>query len=427
LSKVEIVLLILASVSLVALLYLVYKLKSFSHGDGGNNAGASTLLDYQEKLSRNMTDSVLSAIKHYNESVLEQLSIISSSTKENIKDIVERQDKLLKENIAVFEKTSDILAHGLEKMQKDNSEKLEKMRETVDEKLNSSLQKRFNESFKLITDRLQEVYTGLGEMKSLAVGVGDLKKVLTNVKTRGVWGEVQLGNLLSQILAPNQFDANVQVKENSQERVDYVIRIPAKDGNEVLLPIDAKFPIEDYQRLVDAYEKGDKAEIDVQTKNLIRRVKEEAKKIKEKYILPPNTTDFAFMYFPIEGLYAEITKQPGLMEQLQRDYKVSVNGPNTLSAMLNSLQLGFRTITIEKRSTEIWALLGTFKYEFSNFVDLLAKTQKKLDEASRTIDDATRKSRTIQTKLRHVSTDTEAIEQQTEVLEIDKDVENPED
>ncbi len=424
-SEIEIILLIIGIANFLAVLLVLFRIEKKAKTNSVDFANNSNL-DYQEKLSRNMTNVVLTSIKTYNENVLGQLSTISNMNKDNIKDIVERQDKLLKENTAELEKSNQILRQGLEKIQKENQEKLDKMRETVDEKLSSSLNKRFSESFKIIDESLQEVYKSMGEMRNLAVGVGDLKRVLTNVKTRGVWGEVQLGNLLSQMLAPNQFDSNVQIKEHSQERVDYVIKIPSKDGEEVVLPIDAKFPIEDYQRLVEAYENGDKAEIDAQTKNLVRRVKDEAKKINEKYILPPTTTDFAIMYFPIEGLYAEVSKQTGLIEQLQRQYKININGPNTLSAMLNSLQLGFRTMTIEKRSTEIWNLLGTFKYEFSRFVELLSKTQKKIDEASRTIEDATKKSRTIQSKLKIVSTDEIVVDDQPETLQF-KDEETEED
>lgn len=367
--------------------------------DSSDNSHA---FEYQEKLTKNMTDTLLNTIKHYNESVTNSLLQISSMSKDNIKDIIENQDKLLKSNSEQLEKATLTLATGLEKMQKDNEHKLEQMRLTVDEKLNVSLQTRLNESFKIINERLQSVYEGLGEMKSLATGVGDLKKVLTNVKTRGTWGEVQLNSLLEQMLAPNQYMANVEIKKNSGERADFVVVIPSKNDTTTYLPIDAKFPIEDYQRLIDALETGVKAEIELQSKNLERRIKEEAKKIKEKYIDVPNTTDFAIMYLPIEGLYAEVLRNNSLSENLQRTHKIIICGPTTLSAMLNSLQLGFRTITIEKRSTEIWSLLGTFKQEFGRFVELLSKTQKKLDEASKTIEDATKKSRTIEKKLKGV-------------------------
>ena len=297
------------------------------------------------------------------------------------------------------------LTEGLLRIQQENEKKLEQMRQTVDEKLNVSLENRLSQSFNIINERLQSVYEGIGVMKQLASGVGDLKKVLTNVKTRGTWGEVQLGSLLEQILTTEQYYSQVNINPKNSERVDFVVRMPGKDDSgEVYLPIDAKFPLEDYQRLIEASDNGTKEEVDLQVKNIERRVKEEAKRINEKYIFVPKTTDFAVMYLPIEGLYAEVLRIPGLTETLQQQYKVVVCGPTTLSALLNSLQLGFKSLTIEKRSSEVWNLLGVFKREFSKFVDLLAKTQKKLDEASSTIEFATKKSRTIERKLKNVST-----------------------
>ena len=291
------------------------------------------------------------------------------------------------------------------------------MRQTVDEKLNVSLERRLTDSFNVINQRLQSVYEGLGEMKSLANGVGDLKKVLMNVKTRGIWGEVQLGNLLEQMMSPGQYASQVAIKPGISERVDYVIKLPGKDCDEVYLPIDAKFPIEDYQRLCDASEQGDQQQIEACLKALEKRVKEEAKSIHDKYIDVPHTTDFAVMYLSIEGLYAEVLRRPGLAECLQRDYKINVCGPTTLASLLNSLQMGFKTLTIEKRSSEVWNLLGAIKQEFGKFVDLLAKTQKKLSEASNTIEFATKKSRTIEKKLKNI-----AIENTQEVLEISSEI-----
>lgn len=232
-----------------------------------------------------------------------------------------------------------------------------------------------------------------------------MKKVLTNVKTRGVWGEVQLGHILEQMLSPNQFQANAITKPNTQERVDYAVNLPGKDDKNILLPIDAKFPLEDYQRLVDATEQGNLDLIEVCQKGIERRIKEEAKKIRDKYICLPNTTDFAILYLAIEGLYAEVLRKPGLAEQIQREYKIVICGPTTLSALLSSLQLGFKTLSIEKRSSEIWSLLGSFRQEFTKFVELLSKTQKKLDEASNTIEFATKKSKTIERKLSKVAVD----------------------
>ncbi len=308
------------------------------------------------------------------------------------------------------------LTEGLLRIQQENEKKLEQMRQTVDEKLNVSLENRLSQSFNIINERLQSVYEGIGVMKQLASGVGDLKKVLTNVKTRGTWGEIQLGTLLEQILTSEQYYAQVNINPKNSERVDFVVRMPGKDDSgEVYLPIDAKFPLEDYQRLVEASENGTKEDVDIAVKNIERRVKEEAKRINEKYIFVPKTTDFAVMYLPIEGLYAEVLRIAGLTETLQQQYKVVVCGPTTLSALLNSLQLGFKSLTIEKRSSEVWNLLGVFKREFSKFVDLLAKTQKKLDEASNTIEFATKKSRTIERKLKDVA----SIDESVAPLELD--------
>ncbi|MCJ7615858.1 MAG: DNA recombination protein RmuC [Desulfobacterales bacterium] len=293
----------------------------------------------------------------------------------------------------------------LKAIQDDNTAKLEKMRETVDEKLQSTLEKRLGESFKQVSERLEQVYKGLGEMRTLATGVGDLKKVLTNVKSKGVWGEIQLGNILEQILTPEQYDTNVITKKDSNERVEFAIRLPGHglDKEKVVwLPIDSKFPQEDYQQLVEAQEAADKELADRCMNNLEARIKREAREIKEKYIDPPNTTDFGIMFLPVEGLYAEVLRRPGLSDTLQRDHRIIITGPTTLSALLNSLHMGFRTLAIEKRSSEVWEVLGIIKTEFGKFGDVLAKTKKKLQEASNTIDDAERKTRTIERKLKKV-------------------------
>lgn len=298
-----------------------------------------------------------------------------------------------------LERVRDGVEKRLEFIQKDNNEKLEQMRATVDEKLHATLEKRLGESFKLVDEQLSKVHKDLGEMRNLAVGVGDLKKVLTNVKTRGTWGEVQLGSLLEQVLTPDQYEKNVVTKKNSKDPVEFAIVFPGKEGDSVRLPIDAKFPIEDYQRLQEAQENGDKAAVDEAFKALEQRIKFEAKKIQEKYVDPPYTTDFAIMFLPIEGLYAEVISRPGLSDALQRDYRISVAGPNTIFAFLNSLQMGFRTLAVEKRASEVWQLLGAVKTEFGKFGDILEKTQKKLQEASNTIEDASKKSRNIERKL----------------------------
>jgi len=301
-------------------------------------------------------------------------------------------------------------------MQEDNAKKLEQMRATVDEKLQGTLEKRLGESFKLVSDRLEQVHKGLGEMQTLATGVGDLKKVLTNVKSRGTWGEVQLGALLEQVLTPEQYEKNVTTKPGSGEVVEYAIRLPGRteDKTEIVwLPIDAKFPTEDYQRLVEAQERSDLGAMEIASKQLEERIKGCAKDISTKYLNPPATTDFGILFIPTEGLYAEVLRRPGLTESLQRVHRVTVAGPTTLGAMLNSLQMGFRTLAVEKRSSEVWTLLGAVKTEFSRYGEILDKVQKKLHEASNSIDTARSKTTTIERKLRRVEalpdTDTESL------------------
>lgn len=303
-----------------------------------------------------------------------------------------------------LDKMRDTVEEKLTLLQKDNNQKLEQMRATVDEKLHDTLEKRLGESFKQVSERLELVHKGLGEMRSLAAGVGDLKKVLTNVKTRGVWGEISLAALLEQIFTREQYDQNVATKKGSSERVEFAIRLPGRDPEKkiVWLPIDAKFPQEDYQRLVEAQELASSALAEQASKQLEARIKAEAKNIREKYLDPPHTTDFGIMFLPTEGLFAEVIRRPGLCDTLLREHRVIVTGPTTLSALLNSLQVGFQTLAIEKRSSEVWALLGAVKSEFGKFSDILEKTHKKLQEASNTIDNAARKSRTIERKLKTV-------------------------
>lgn len=325
-------------------------------------------------------------LKNFSDSLLQRLDAMSKSNDDRLKEVRETVGK------------------QLENIQKDSSEKLEKMRETVDEKLHATLEKRLGESFKLVSERLDLVHKGLGEMQTLATGVGDLKKVLQNVKTRGTWGEVQLGNLLDEMMTAEQYEKNVATKKDSADRVEFAIKIPAKDEKikHIWLPIDAKFPLEDFQSLIDAEEKNDPILIDKLSKALENRIKSEAKDIRDKYLDPPYTTDFGILFLPIESLYAEVLRRPGLSDTLQREYKVIITGPTTIAAILNSLQMGFRTLAIEKRSSEVWAVLGAIKKEFTTFGDLLDKTHKKLQEASNTIDDASKKSRTIERKLSKV-------------------------
>ena len=292
-------------------------------------------------------------------------------------------------------------------MQADNASKLEDIRRTVDEKLHATLEQRLGESFKLVSDRLEQVHRGLGEMQTLATGVGDLKRVLSNVKIRGTWGEVQLAALLEQLLTPEQYVKNVVTRSAGSDRVEFAIRLPGRDlGDDdqrpVWLPIDAKFPLEDYQRLLDAQERGDPAALDAAVRGLELRLREEARKIHDKYVEPPYTTDFAILYLPTEGLYAEALRRPGLVDVLQRDWRICIAGPTTLSALLNSLQMGFRTLAIERRSSEVWAVLGAIKTEFGKFGEILETTRRKLEQASRSIESAGVRTRQIERKLKSV-------------------------
>lgn len=361
-----------------------------------------------EKMQRAMRDEskenraeLAQSIQRFSHDVNEQLSNLSETQNKNFQVFAERLTKVSDRNDEKMEAVRKTIEQRLEGIQKDNTAQLEKMRMTVDEKLHETLEKRLSESFKQVSERLEIVHKGLGEMQTLATGVGDLKKVLQNVKTRGTWGEVQLENLLADILTPEQYAENVATKKGSADRVEFAIKIPAKDkeGSILFLPIDAKFPLSDYERLVDASEIGDKEEVDRLSKALEIRIKGEAKDIRDKYIDPPYTTDFGIMFLPIEGLYAEVLRRPGLVDTLQKEYRVIVTGPITFAAIVNSLQMGFRTLAIEKRSSEVWEVLGAVKKEFTLFGDILDKTHKKLQEASNTIDKASAKSRNIERKL----------------------------
>ena len=307
---------------------------------------------------------------------------------------------------AQFETLRQAVERRLERIQQDNAAKLEQMRQTVDEKLHATLEQRLSESFKQVSERLELVHKGLGEMHTLAIGVGDLKKVLVNVKTRGVLGEVQLAALLEQVLAREQYDTNVATRPGSRERVEFAVKFPGRPSpsRPVWLPIDAKFPLEDYQRLQDAQEAGDPVLMEAASRALEARVRLEARSIADKYLEPPSTTEFALLYLPFEGLYAEVLRRPGLFEQLQRELRVTVCGPTTLSALLNSLQMGFRTLAIEKRSSEVWKVLGAVKAEFAKFGETLARTKAQLQSVANSIDDAEVRTRQMARKLKGVET-----------------------
>lgn len=347
-------------------------------------------------------DELGSSFKVFSDSIFKTMTDISQLQKNQLDIFSSRLHILTGTNEQKMDKMRDTIETKLSALQDDNSRKLEKMRLTVDEKLHETLEKRLGESFKLVSDRLEQVHKGLGEMQSLATGVGDLKKVLSNVKARGILGEIQLGNILEQVLTPDQYATNISTKANSGDRVEYAVKMPGTNDTIVWLPLDSKFPLEDYHRLLNAYEKADTSLIDEASKQLEATVKQCAKTIRDKYIEPPGTTDFGIMFLPIEGLYAEVLRRTGLFEMLMREYRIAVTGPTTLAAFLNSLQMGFRTLTIEKRSSEVWSLLGVVKTEFGKFGDILERTQKKLREASNTIETAAKKTRTIERKLRDV-------------------------
>lgn len=337
-------------------------------------------------------------------SLLSQLMEISNLQQNQLDNYAKQIMLLTQSNESRLDKMRETVEVSISRLQEDNSKKLDQMRATVDEKLHATLEQRLGESFKLVSERLEMVHKGLGEMQSLASGVGDLKKVLSNVKTRGTWGEIQLGNILEQVLSPEQYDKNVAIKKSSSERVEFAVKLPGRNDDDgcVWLPIDAKFPQEDYQRLLEALEQANPQAAEEAGKALEMRIKSCAKDIRDKYIDPPNSTDFAILFLPIESLYAEVLRRPGLCEALQLQFRVVVAGPSTLIALLNSLQMGFRTLAIEKRSSEVWVLLGAVKTEFAKFTDILDKTQKKLQEAGNTIESAARKSRNIQRKLKNV-------------------------
>lgn len=354
-----------------------------------------------DKLSKNMEE------KMYQNAQTQEKSAhnLRIETKTSLHNFSEVLNKSIKDFNQVQKEKFDQMNVKQQELVKTTEVRLEKMRETVDEKLQTTLEKRLGESFKLVSERLEAVQKGLGEMQNLAHGVGDLKKVLSNVKTRGVLGEIQLGNILEQIMSPEQYDKDVRTKRGSNDHVEFAIKLPGKDhqGKEVYLPIDAKFPQEDYIRLQEAYDSADLAAIEQAKKSLVRSIKNFAKSIRDKYIDPPYTTDFGILFLPIEGLFAELVRQPELVAILQRDYKIIITGPTTLAAMLNSLQMGFKTLAIQKRSSEVWDILGAVKTEFSKFGGVLEKAQKKITEANKELDTLVgTRTRMMMSKLRKV-------------------------
>lgn len=354
--------------------------------------------------ARNNREESAQSLAVFQNVVLARMTEIAQLQKDQLELFARQLGTITQNNDTRLEAVRQTVEDKLKTLQEDNRRQLEQMRATVDEKLHKTLEQRLGESFKQVSERLEMVHKGLGEMQTLAAGVGDLKKVLSNVKTRGIWGEVQLAAILEEILTPEQYEVNVATRPGSNERVEFAVKLPGRQEGEAIvwLPIDAKFPQEDYLRLVAASEEGNPILAEEAARQLENRIKLEAKRIHDKYLSPPHTTDFGIMFLPTESLYAEVVKRPNLLETLQREARVIVTGPSTMAALLNSLAIGFHTLAIEKRSSEVWSLLGAVKTEFGKFGDMLEKTHKKLSEATHSLETASRKSRTIEKKLRQV-------------------------
>ncbi len=364
--------------------------------------GLADLQQVAREEARQGRAEVAASLVSFGQLVPTQMGQVAAMQQGQLETFAKQLQHLTHSNEQRLENLRQVVEQKLGALQADNAQKLEQMRLTVDEKLHATLETRLGESFKLVGERLDLVNRGLGEMQTLAAGVGDLKKVLTNVKTRGTWGEVQLGNLLSQIFTPQQYACEVAVNPNSRERVEYAIRLPGQGSAgeaPIWLPIDAKFPQEDYQRLVDAAEASDAEQVRISSAALEARILSEAKKIREKYIQPPHTTDFAILFLPTEGLFAEVLRRPGLCDTLLLQQRVLLAGPTTLAATLSSLQMGFRTLAITERSSEVWQILGEVKNEFGKFGSVLDKVQKKLHQASNEVESATRRTRVLTKKL----------------------------
>lgn len=355
-------------------------------------------------LRQELTQSTQQSVKNMGDMIATNQRDFAQTQIENSKAIEERLKTFALENEQKLELIRRSVEQKLSYIQEDNNKQLEKMRQTVDEKLQQTLEDKMNKSFALVSERLEQVYKGLGEMQNLATGVGDLKKVLSNVKTRGILGEIQLSSILKEILAPEQYDENVATKHSSRDVVEFAVKLPAEDDGFIYLPIDSKFPGDTYSALKDAYDTGSKEAVDAAAKVLITTIKKEAKDIRDKYIDPPYTTEFAIMFLPFEGLYSEVVNR-GLVEVLQRDYKVNIAGPSTMAALLNSIQMGFKTLAVQKRSAEVWEVLGSVKKEFDTFADVLAKAQQHISQVTNDLDTlAGVRTRQIQRKLRAVQT-----------------------
>ncbi|MCQ2515025.1 MAG: DNA recombination protein RmuC [Ruminococcus sp.] len=368
------------------------------------NSVRKELTEQQSLLRQELNVQTQSSINNMGKMLSESQRNFSQSQTEKFTQLENRLQTFSVENRQELENIRKTVHTSLIQMQDDNNKQLEKMRVTVDEKLQKTLEEKMNNSFALVSQRLEEVYKGLGEMKNVADGVGDLKKVLSNVKTNGILGEIQLGAILTEILSPEQYETNVITKKGSRNYVEFAVKLPAEDDSFIYLPIDSKFPSTTYSALRDAIDEGDRQKIDIAVKQLITTIKSEAKDIRDKYIDPPNTTEFAIMFLPFEGLYSEVVNR-GLVETLQRDYKINIAGPSTMAALLNSLQMGFKTLAVQKRSAEVWEVLSGVKKEFDTFGEALEKTQKRLEMAQNDLEKlVTTRTRAIQRKLKNVQT-----------------------
>ena len=411
----EIVLVVIAAVTLlIALMTLYLILKKNNSPDVTQEITDSVRREIaagQSELRQELGAQTQSAVKNMGDLLSENQRDFSRSEYERMRSLEDRMDAFTKQNDEKMNLLRESLDKRLDAMQQDNNRQLDEMRKTVDERLEKSLEDKMNKSFSLVSQRLEQVYKGLGEMQNLAAGVGDLKKVLSNVKTRGILGEIQLGSILSEILSPEQYAENVATKKGSKNVVEFAVKLPAKDDGFIWLPIDSKFPGDTYAALREAIENGDKAQIDACAKTLIATIKNEARDISSKYIDPPNTTEFAIMFLPFEGLYSEVVNR-GMVEVLQRDYKVNIAGPSTMAALLNSIQMGFRTLAVQKRSAEVWQVLGSVKKEFDSFAKVLENTQKRLDQANKELDTLVGvRTRQIQRRLKDVETPVEFLEE----------------
>ncbi len=395
--------------SLVTLIIILFRKNNSDDTQEIVYAVRREISSQQSALRQEMSAQTQTSVKNMGDMLMENQRGFSRSQYERMLSLEERLKTFSVQNEQKLENIRQTVDRQLDALQKDNNRQLEEMRKTVDERLEKSLEDKMNKSFSLVSQRLEQVYKGLGEMQNLAVGVGDLKKVLSNVKTRGILGEIQLGSILGEILSPEQYAENVATKKGSKNVVEFAVKLPAKDDGFIWLPIDSKFPGDTYAALRDAIENGDKAEIDLAAKTLITTIKNEAKDISTKYIDPPNTTEFAIMFLPFEGLYSEVVNR-GMVEVLQREYKVNIAGPSTMAALLNSIQMGFKTLAVQKRSAEVWQVLGGVKQEFDSFAKVLENTQKRLDQANRELDTLVGvRTRQIQRKLKDVQTPTELL------------------